>query len=247
MEENMNITICDNYDEMSIETAKFIINYLKNRQNPLVCFAAGDTPVSTYKCLVESARRGLVEFKGIKFVGLDEWVGMSEKDEGSCRNFLNKTLFEPLFINRSNIIFFDACSEDLEGECRKVDDYIRQNGPIDLMLIGIGVNGHIGLNEPGTPFDSCSHVVELTSLTKRVAQKYFNEKKELDKGITLGMKHVMEANCVILIASGTKKARIIKEAVEGNITNDIPASLLQLHKNCYLFLDKEAASMLNKN
>lgn len=242
----MKVIICNDYDDLSKKTAGFIADFINEKPDALFCPTAGDTPAGTYKNLVELSNQGKVDFDGIKFVGLDEWVGMNEKEKGGCKNFVYENLFKPLNINSSNIKFFDACSDNLDGECKKIDNYINENGLIDLMFLGLGMNGHVGLNEPGVDFDSYSHVIKLDPTTKKVCQKYFKEKINLEKGITLGIRHFMESKCVILIASGAKKAEIVKKVVEGNITNEVPASILQLHNNCYLFLDSEAASMLTR-
>ncbi|HHW47586.1 MAG TPA: glucosamine-6-phosphate deaminase [Clostridiaceae bacterium] len=240
----MDINIFKDYDELSRKTADFISNFVNNNPKALLCFPAGDSPLGTFKKLVEYSNEGIVSFKYCRFVGLDEWVGMEKNNEGSCKYFIYKNLFEPLCIDETNICFFDACSKDLISECKRIDKYILNNGGIDLMLLGVGMNGHIGLNEPGVSFKSYSHVTELDDITVKVAQKYFKEKKMIKKGITLGIKHVMDAKTVVLLANGIKKADIVKKLAKGEVTNKIPASILQMHKNSYLFLDKEAASLL---
>ncbi len=241
----MNINVFKDYDELSEKTAEFIADFVKTKTDARLCLAAGDTPTGTFKNMVGLSKEGRASFSGCTFVGLDEWVGMDENDEGSCKNYVYNNLFIPLAVKKSKIVFFDACADNLEAECRRIDDYIKNNGPIDLMLVGIGMNGHIGLNEPGVSFDSYSHIVKLDPVTKNVGQKYFKEKTDLEMGITLGIRHLMESKCAILIANGTKKAEIIRKVVKGEVTNKIPASILQRHKNCYLFLDKDAASMLD--
>jgi len=240
----MNISIFDSYNEMSGATAKFIQDFVRAKPESILSFPAGDTPAGTFRILAEESKKNRNDFKSCIFVGLDEWVGLGREDEGGCKYFMYKNFFEPLAIEEEKIVFFDACAKDLIEECKRVDSFLASNGPIDLMLVGIGMDGHIGLNEPGVSFELYSHITELNPITKNVAQKYFSRERKLEKGITLGMKNLMEARTVILIASGANKAEIVKKAVEGEITNHVPASILQKHPNCYVFLDTAAASRL---
>lgn len=240
----MEINIYNDYKQMSNKAANFIINFLQSGQEMLLCFAAGDTPIKTYQYLKEAIdKNNNINTDQLKFVSLDEWIGLNEKDKGSCENYLNKYLFKPLEIKAQNIHFFDACANNLKEECLQSDRYISANGPIDLLVLGIGLNGHIGFNEPGTVKDF-SHIVKLDSITKSVSKKYFSGKRGINRGITLGLKQIMGAKNIILLASGKKKAEIIYKALVGQITKEIPASILQEHENCYVFLDKKAASGL---
>lgn len=241
----MRIEISNSYDELSRKTADFIVNFINKKPDSILSFAAGNTPEKTFEYLVQYAREGKVDFSKCKFIGLDEWVGLGKEDEGSCKHFMHAKLFEPLSINPSNTIFFDACAKDLESECKRVDSFIEQNGPIDLMLVGLGMNGHIGFNEPGTPFDLYSHTVDLDDVTKEVGKKYFKKHMKLEKGITLGLRHLMNAKTAILIVSESKKAPVVKKVVEGDVTPEIPGSIIKIHSNGFLFLDRDAASMLS--
>lgn len=240
----MEVRVFKDYEELSKNTADFILKCISNKPDALLCLAAGDTPRGTYEQLVRMKNQTAIN--NCRFVGLDEWAGMDEKDEGSCKNFIYNELFYPLSIKKENYSFFDARAEDLQAECRKADDYILKNRAIDFSLVGLGLNGHIGFNEPGTPFDSYSHVVELDEVTKTVGQKYFKGEKVLDKGITLGLGHMMESKCLMLIASGLKKAQIIKRVVEGDISEEVPGTLMRIHKNSFIFLDRDAASALQE-
>lgn len=240
----MKIQVFKGYDELSEKTAEFIVGLVLQKPESLLCFPSGDSPTGTFQNLVQYKREGRVNFEGCKFVGLDEWVGMGRYDEGSCRKYIYENLFEPIKASLSQICYFEACADDLEQECRRIDSFVKENGPIDIMLVGLGMNGHIGLNEPGAPIDLYSHVVDISSTTKKVAQKYFKKKTSLNKGITLGLRHLMEAKTAILIASGEKKAKIVKQVVEGEVTQEVPAGILKRHNNSYIFLDEGAASML---
>lgn len=240
----MKVTICKNYDELSRITADYISAYVNNKPNSLLCFPSGETPGGTIDYLIQYAKQGKVDFSECHFVGLDEWVGVHEKNEGSCKYYLYSRLYTPLKIKEEKIISFNALARNLDHECKQIDTWISTNGPIDLILVGIGLNGHIGLNEPGVSMESYSHHVELDPLTKSVAKKYFKQETILTSGITLGLKHLMESNVAILIASGTKKAEIVYKAINEEVSNQIPATIIQKHPNSFVFLDKDAASNL---
>lgn len=240
----MDLRIYSDYNELSKEAAKLIMDMVNANPAGLLCLAAGHTPVGIYKCFVDFAREGKVDFSRCKFVSLDEWVGLGIQDEGSCIKFMHDNLFDPLGVPESNIAFFNGQASDLELECKRIDEFVFKNGPIEVVLLGIGMNGHIGFNEPGTDFDTYSHVAILDEVTKEVGKKYFPVQRELEKGITLGIKHFLEAKNVILVASGTGKAAIIKKAAELPPDTSLPATALKLHHNFYLLLDEEAASLL---
>jgi 6-phosphogluconolactonase/glucosamine-6-phosphate isomerase/deaminase len=165
------------------------------------------------------------------FVGLDEWVGISPQNTGSCWHSVNANLFEPLNINPQNIIFFDALLPDLQAECQRVDALVSQLGGFDLMLLGIGLNGHIAMNEPGTSWHLYSHVVALHEMTKTVGQKYFKDQTTLNQGITLGLRYVSEAKLAILMANGSHKTEVINNAINQPISEDFPATIFQTFAN----------------
>ncbi len=236
----MQVHVYPDYEALSHRAADEIIRQLQQNPEAVLCLAAGDTPRLSYDTLVARAAQEGFDFSQCTFVGLDEWVGIPPDNAGSCSWFLHLHLFKPLAISPSQIYLFDALSSDLEAECRKMNDIIREKGGIDLMLVGIGMNGHIGFNEPGTPADSYAHVIDLDATTRSVGQKYFNQQTSLSKGITLGLKHLLEARHAILIASGHRKADIIRQALEGPVTSDIPATILRTHPNCDLMVDEAA-------
>jgi glucosamine-6-phosphate isomerase len=240
----MKVLVFKDYNQMCRAAADLIIDQVKRKPDSLLCFPSGESPAGIFKCLITDVKENKVDFSECYFVGLDEWVGMGKDDEGSCTSFLNENFFAPIQIKPDKIQFFDALGQDLDAVCKKMDDFIKEKGPIDIMLVGIGMNGHIGLNEPGTDFDLYSHHAPLAPVTISVAQKYFKKETPLHEGITLGLKHLEEANTVVLIAVGIKKAEIIAEALQGDVTEQLPASIFQAHPSAYVFLDEEAASKL---
>lgn len=241
----MKVITLKNYEELSGYTAGIVVDALKNNPSLVVCMASGSTPVLTCDILVKKMKEEKVDYSSFTFIGLDEWVGLAPTNTGSCHYFFQTKLFEPLQLNFSQYHLFNAQSNNLQQECTKMDEFIKAKGGIDIMIVGIGMNGHIGFNEPGTSFTSLSHVAELEDITKEVGRKkYFNEPVVLEKGITIGLGHLMNAKKVILIANGTKKKEVIRKTVEGRITEIFPASIMQQHKNGIVVIDEEAAKDL---
>jgi glucosamine-6-phosphate isomerase len=233
--------IYNDYTELSAKTAEMISALIIKKPDALLCFPAGETSVGTFKKLTELCKEGKISFKKCKIVGLDEWANIGDTKNENCFSFLKKHLFEGIDYAEENLCFFDGESSDLAKECKKTDDFIKKNGPIDMILLGAGMNGHLGLNEPGTPFDLYSHIVSLDDITKEVGQKYFSGKVALTKGITLGLKYIMEARMVILQLNGERKTEVVRKLIESKVTTSFPASVLKAHRNSYLLLDREAA------
>lgn len=241
----MQINISKDYESLSEKATKAITEIMSNQQNPLICVASGDSPSGIYKKMVDRVNKNELTIDHWHFLGLDEWVGLNGADEGSCRWHLNRELFTPLNINEESICFFDGASEELEQECSNTESYIQKQGGIEIAILGLGMNGHVGMNEPNTPISSRSHIIELEPLTISVGQKYFNKPQPLIKGITLGIATLLEAKHILLVVSGAKKAAIVKQVIEGPISESIPASLFKNHPNCTTYLDEAAASNLS--
>lgn len=239
----MQVKVYEDYQALSLNVANEIIAQVRKKPDSVLCLAAGDTPRLAYQSLATLARERKVDFSQCKFVGLDEWLGIPPTNEGSCAHFLNENLFSTLRIAASQILLFDSLTYDAVTECRKMDDHIRAIGGIDLMLVGVGMNGHLGFNEPGVHEDLYSHVIDLDETTRSVGQKYFKQNTELNQGITLGLRHLQQSDKLLMIASGTKKADIMRQALEGPITTDVPASLVRKHNNAVAMLDRDAAGI----
>ncbi|GAB3327142.1 glucosamine-6-phosphate deaminase [Larkinella ripae] len=237
----MNFQIFADYEALSRYTARHIADLLNRKPDALICAASGDTPVGTYRALVELVRKGETRVDRCTFVGLDEWVGLGPESEGSCANYLQRELFGPLNISPEHYRLFDAKAADLDAECADMTRFVDDRGGFDLILVGVGLNGHIALNEPGTPFTLKAHVSELAETTITVGQKYFSTPTPLTLGVTTGLQQLMDAREAILIASGSKKADVIKTALEGPITEEFPASIMQQHPNSSIWVDQAAA------
>lgn len=232
------------YDDLSQHTAGYIAQVINQKPNALLCLASGDTPIETYHRLVALVQAGRVDISQCTFVGLDEWVGFGPDDVGSCSYYVYRDLFRPLALRADQVHVFDAKASDLAAECSRIDTLIESRGGLDLLLVGMGMNGHIALNEPGTPFDLGCHVVELAESTKTVGQKYFAQTTTLTQGITLGLRHLTEARDVILLVSGTKKAPTLREALMGPVSVQLPASIVQNRPNVHVWVDEAAGSLL---
>ncbi len=241
----MKIIINDSYKDMSEQAANDLIALMDHSESKLVCLASGDTPSGLFAELVNRQKTRQVDVSDWKFVGLDEWGGMNGSDEGSCRYHIDKQFFNPLHIAESNICFFDG-RKDLEAECKRTEAFIQQQNGIEVVILGLGLNGHVGMNEPGASLETHSHVAAIDEETQRVGQKYFTSPHDISQGITLGLGNIMEARHVILLVSGAHKAAIVKRIIEEESSDMIPASLLRSHPSLTIYLDKEAASLLNK-
>ena len=221
-----------------------IVELTAPHKHSLLCTASGDTPAGLYKQLVSDVNQNKIDVSGWLYISLDEWMGMNGTDEGSCRFHLNHQLFIPLKVKDEQISFFDGKVKDPLTECEKVEKFISENEGIDIAIVGIGINGHVGMNEPGTLQLLRSHVTDIHQETQEIGQKYFKEKQQISEGITLGLANILEARNIILLASGQHKAAIIKQVLEGEISEKFPASILRNHPALYIYLDKEAASLL---
>ncbi|MGZ5135491.1 MAG: glucosamine-6-phosphate deaminase [Flavitalea sp.] len=240
----MELKVFQDYSTLSEAAAAIIIDCVKKKPNALLCFATGDTPRLTYQLLSEMARRDQVDFSSSFIIGLDEWLGIPGDNTGSCHFFLHKYLFQPLGILSTQVHLFNGMTENEEQECKTMNKLVVEKGPIEFMLVGVGMNGHIGFNEPGTDIDSTAHVAILDETTREVGKKYFQEEVTISKGITLGLKQVMEAGTLLMIANGEKKSPVIRQAMKEEIGTTFPASLIRRHKKGILILDTAAASEL---
>jgi len=243
----MKIFIADTYEAMSKQAANDVIELMQLVREPLICTASGHSPAGLYKELTDRTNQKQLNISDWYFVGLDEWVGLNGSDEGSCRYHLDRELFHPLHVDDNRICFFDGRSGNLQIECENTEEFIRQHGDIAVAILGVGMNGHAGMNEPGTSQVLRSHVIDLHPITRQVGQKYFKEEQQLTQGITLGLATLMEARHIILLISGLHKAEIVKKIIEGEISEELPASLLRKHPALRIYLDTEAAHLIQLN
>lgn len=243
----MHIIIEKDYDSMSAKAADEVMRIVEPLKDPLLCIATGDSPKGFYKKLIEKIKRDNVDISGWYFVGLDEWIGMNENDKGSCRYHLDNDLLNQLNVQENHVCFFDGRGKNLEKEIQKTEDFIKELGVIEVAVVGLGMNGHVGMNEPGIDLLLHSHVAEIAPETQKVGQKYFEKAEVLTQGITLGIANILEARHVILLVNGSKKAAIVQKVLEEEISSKLPASLLRQHPNFTVYLDEEASQFLHQS
>ena len=239
------VLIVKNYEELSLETALRIAEAVRSKPDIVLGLATGGTPLGCYRELIRMHREEGLSFSRVTTFNLDEYVGLPPSHPQSYHYYMFHNLFDHVDVRRENVHIPDGMAEDLDEECRRYEEAIKEAGGIDLQLLGIGRNGHIGFNEPGSPFDSRTRVVKLSEQTRKDNARFFNSIDEVPThAITMGIGTIMEARRIILIASGEAKAEAIAKAVKGPKTVDVPASALQDHPDCLFIIDKEAASLL---
>jgi glucosamine-6-phosphate isomerase len=240
----MILKISPSYELMSRQAARDLLQILSDKTNPLICTASGHSPAGMYRELVKEIKQQQTDISSWKFVGLDEWAGMNEHDQGSCSYDLQELLFKPLGIKKEQLCLFDGRAADRQAECRRVEDFLEAAGGIEVAILGIGLNGHLGMNEPGTDPAIRTHESDIHPLTQETGQKYFASPQDLSLGLTMGLPNLLEARHVYLLANGAHKAQIISRAISAAPSPQLPATLLQQHKQATFYLDQEAASLL---
>lgn len=236
----MKYTVFADYEALSQEAAKRFIALTDSFDQPLVCVASGDSPAGLYRNLVQQKESFSVA--NWHWVGLDEWQQMNASDAGSCQAHLNRQLFEPLEVEREKICFFDGKASSLEAECERVNQWVDSHGGIDVAIVGLGINGHIGMNEPGRDPSLRAHIAELEQESMQTAQKYFTEPTEILGGLSLGITDLLNAKHILLPVSGAHKAGGVKAFMESEPNAALPVSWLKNHPGLELFLDQAAAS-----
>jgi len=222
----------NSYDEMSKVAANIFTKQLQEKPTSILGLATGGSPVGMYEELVKRQQAEQVSFKDVITFNLDEYVGLDQTSPASYWTFMHEQLFNHVDIKEENIHLPNGKAEDLAAECVAYDARIKEAGGIDLQLLGIGVNGHIGFNEPGTPFESLTNIVELTESTRTENAIYFDDPKDVPThAITMGIQSIMNAKEIVLIAFGEKKLKAIERLKSGIINEDFPASQLLNHPN----------------
>ncbi len=241
----MKIYVVENYEELSKKAAEIIANEMSIKKDIVLGLATGSTPEGMYKELVNMYENGEVDFSDVTTFNLDEYYGLEDYHEQSYHYFMDKHLLGKVNVKAENTNIPSGCTDDIEKTCKEYDEKIESYGGLDLQLLGIGVNGHIGFNEPGDNFVGETHIVDLTEDTLDANARFFKSPEDVPKkSITMGMKSIMNAKKILLIASGEGKAEAIYKSLKGPITPKVPASILQLHKDLIVIVDKEAGSKL---
>jgi len=241
----MQVIRATDYNHMSRIAANIISAQIIMKPDCVLGLATGSTPIGTYEHLIRLYENGDLDFSGVKSINLDEYKGLSPENDQSYRYFMNEHLFRHVNIKPENTNVPDGLEEDSEKACAAYNEIIRQSGGIDLQLLGLGNNGHIGFNEPADEFKKETHCVDLTQSTIDANSRFFASMDLVPRqAYTMGIKTIMQARKIVVVVNGKGKAQIVKEAFYGPCTPRVPASILQLHSDVVLVGDEEALSLI---
>lgn len=241
----MELICVENDNEAGAKAAERIASVIKTKPDCVLGLATGSTPIKTYSELAKRYSNGELDFSSVKAVNLDEYVGLEAEHKQSYAYFMRINFFNHININLNDCYIPDGKTANPDRECENYDDLIDSFGGIDLQLLGLGENGHIGFNEPSDVFIPNTHCVQLSESTIRANARFFSSEEEVPQyAYTMGIKGIMQAKKVLMIATGNKKAKAVKEAFFGDISPECPASILQLHSNFTLIADKSALSLI---
>lgn len=243
----MRIYVAKDYQDMSRKAANIISAQVIMKPNTVLGLATGSTPEGTYRQLIEWYEKGDIDFSMTKSINLDEYLGLSSDNEQSYAYYMDKHFFSHINIKKENTNLPNGLEKDAKKECNRYNQVIRDLGGIDLQLLGIGGNGHIGFNEPGEAFEKETHCVKLTDDTIKANARFFDTMEEVPKyAYSMGIKNIMQAEKILLIASGESKAEALYQAIYGPIHPGMPASILQLHNHVTIVADEAAFSVIKE-
>lgn len=234
-----------NYEEMSKKAANIIAAQMIMKPDCVLGLATGSTPVGTYKELVQKYNNGDIDFSNITSVNLDEYKGLSPENDQSYRYFMNTNLFDHVNIDKTHTFVPNGLEADSAKACSDYEKIIAECGGVDLQLLGLGHNGHIGFNEPSDIFDKETHCVDLTASTIEANKRFFASEADVPRqAYTMGIGTIMNAKKILVVVSGADKAPILKEVICGPVTPKVPASVLQFHKDVIIVADEAALSLV---
>ena len=243
---NIKLIIKKNYEEVSDEAFKVMKDVLASNDSPILGLATGSTPIGLYQRMIADYKAGNTSYASVRTVNLDEYVGLGAESDQSYVYFMHDNLFNHIDIKEENVNLPNGKAADMDAECARYTALL-ESMPQDIQLLGIGANGHIGFNEPGTPFDSTTNIVKLKDKTRQDNARFFVSLDEVPThAITMGISNVMNAKKILLVANGANKADAIKAMIEGEISENCPASILQKHADVVVIVDEAAASKLSK-
>ncbi|CUA80416.1 glucosamine-6-phosphate deaminase [Anoxybacillus suryakundensis] len=243
----MRIIQVNDYADMSQKAAELISDQVRKKRDSVLGLATGETMLGTYAALVKEYQQNNTSYREVRTFNLDEYIGLDATHPNSYRHYMHEQLFRFLDIPLSQTHIPNGCAPLLEEECARYEQLIEQCGGIDLQLLGIGQNGHIGFNEPGTLFASTTHVVRLSESTRKANARFFSSADEVPThAITMGIATIMKSKQILLLASGERKAWAISRLLEGEVTTDVPASILKTHPNVIMIADDEALSLVSQ-
>ncbi|MFL0250253.1 glucosamine-6-phosphate deaminase [Clostridium neuense] len=241
----MRIIRVDNYEEMSKKAASMVASQMILKHDSVLGLATGDTPIGMYKELIKIYNDKEIDFSDVKTFNLDEYYGLSDDNHESYHYYMMNNLFKYVNMKSENINILSGVTDNIEEECSNYDEKIKRSGGIDIQILGIGVNGHIGFNEPSVNFEAGTHLVELDKKTIESNSRFFKSMDEVPKSaLSMGIKTIMQSKVIVLLANGEAKAEAIYKTVKGKICPEVPASILQLHNNVNIIVDEAAAKLL---
>ena len=241
----MQVFVYKNEAEVGKAAGMIVASEILKKPDCILGLATGSTPIPTYQEMIRMNKEGILDFSKVRSFNLDEYIGLSPEHVCSYRRFMNEQLFDHINIDKANTHVPCGIGADHEADAKAYDSAVEAAGGIDLQILGIGHDGHIGFNEPGDEFVSGTNIVTLTDMTIDANTRFFEKREDVPRqAITLGNRNIMAAKRIILLATGKGKARAIAQAIKGNITPKMPASLLQVHPNVQFLLDEDAASEL---
>ena len=242
----MQIHVYDHAQQVGQAAATLLAAQLISKPNSVLGLATGSTPIPTYQALISLYKAGVVDFSSASSFNLDEYVGLPAGHPCSYHSFMREQLFDHVNMPADHIHIPDGNAADPQTECARYDQAITAAGGIDMQLLGIGPNGHIGFNEPGEAFELETHCIDLAPPTIEANKRFFDGNEALvpKQAYTMGIKTIMQARKVLVVANGKAKAQAVKDAVTGPVTPACPGSILQLHPDCILVADEEALSLL---
>ncbi len=237
----MRVYCVKDYDHASRIAANIISAQVIMKPDCVLGLATGSTPIGTYEELIRRYEQGDLDFSKVHSINLDEYKGLSPENDQSYRYFMNTHLFDKINIDKKNTYVPDGLEPDKEKACRDYEEIIRVHGGVDLQVLGLGHNGHIGFNEPGSVFEKETHCVTLSDTTREANARFFSSMDEVPtEAYTMGIGSIMQAKKIIVIVTGEGKREIVKKAFQGPITPEVQASVLQLHKDVILVGDEAA-------
>lgn len=241
----MRIIEASNYYDMSCKAASLIASQIVIKPNSVIGLATGSTPEGLYRQLISKYTKGELDFSKVHAVHLDEYLGLDKTSDQSYQYYIYNKLFNHINIAEDNCHTINGMAEDSEKESERYDKLIEDLGFIDIQLLGIGPNGHIGFNEPSDHFAKGTHIEKLSKSTIDANSRFFDNYDDVPRfAYTVGVKNIMQADKILLVANGQNKAKVLKEVISGRITPQIPATILQLHNNVTIVADREALSLL---
>ncbi len=243
---DMKIIVAKDYEEMSKKAADFVAAQIILKPDSVLGLPTGSTPVGMYRELVKRYQAGDIDFSNVVTFNLDEYCGLDAENPQSYHYFMMENLFAHINVPKQNIHIPSGSALDIQKECDQYEQKIKDAGGIDLQVLGIGRNGHIGFNEPATYFEAKTHMGQLDEDTIRANARFFNSIEEVPKkAISMGIRAIMQARKILLLANGEEKAEAIYKTVQGAIVPQVPASILQLHPDVVIILDEKAADKLS--